>query len=221
MKKSIAVCLISAMTAYPAMAEGLLQEVLQSAESFDALFLNSAENSALLDGGVTIVIQTPTTAGVPAITDLDAGFVTDGVNASQSPDVSITDVSTGVTGVIQTGSIDVAVQQSSLLVVPGMLASPRGTSTGWISTTPDRSVIASVPLAIGQAAMSNTSATPLPMVMQPNGPLIVSNASQNTGNVYGGVSASGNMGSVEINDISTNAMGVQSASSISIMINNN
>jgi hypothetical protein len=67
---------------------------------------------------------------------------------------------------------------------------------------------------------TDTSEPPAQLVVQTTGPLILSNSSQNTGNVYGGVSVSGRINSVEMDEVSTNAVGVQSAGSISIVIDN-
>ena len=222
MKTPAALSLVCILSALPAHAEGPLQDVLQTADSFNALFLNAGLNTALLDGGVTVDVRPPTTVAAPAMADLDAGVVTDGVETAPAPDITITEVTTGVTGVIQTGAIDVGVQQGPLLVSSDLLPLTGGTLTGGLQSAPTHagSSNGSLALAPGEQTLSGTSDTPEPIIVQTTGPLVLSNASQNNGNVYGGVSVSGRIDNVEMNEVSTNAVGVQSAGTISIVINN-
>ena len=223
MKTSATFCVVCILAATSVQADGTLQEVLQAAEGFNALFLNGARNTGLLDGGVTIDISTPVTVAAPEIADLEAGVVTDGAETAAAPNVSITEVSTGVTGVVQTGSVDVGVQQGPLLVSPALLPASGPTLTGGLDTVPGSlgQTSATAGAMAASSTSTNTSEPPAPLVVQTTGPLILSNSSQNTGNVYGGVSVSGRINSVEMDEVSTNAVGVQSAGSISIMINNN
>jgi hypothetical protein len=222
MKTPAALCVVCILSVLPAQAEGPLQDVLQTADSFNALFLNAGLNTALLDGGVTVDVRPPTTVAAPEMADLDAGVVTDGVGTAPAPDITITEVSTGVTGVIQTGTIDVGVRQGPLLVSPDLLPLTGGALTGGLQSSPTHVGVsdAGPALAQGENALSGTSEAPEPIIVQTTGPLVLSNDSRNTGNVYGGVSVSGRIGNLEMDEVSTNAVGVQSAGTISIVINN-